>query len=594
MSVWGTIATKLKEIINKMIGRNTIEQELHVTPAISSNMMAAIDEWTAMYEGRAPWLHEPSYEDPSCVRSLGLPQFIASEKARIALLEFESEITAPMKEAKPVTPNYMAEDNIGTDGKPEPRVSTHVVVDREPDGSTERADYLNKQYQKLIDDLQTQLEYGIAKGGIVIKPYTIHHASKNVKQETNAFTDTIINDNSSEGTNANSWEIDFDYVQADEFFPLAFSSNGKKMTEAAFIQRKVDKDTVYTRLEYHKLEDTTVTVINKAYKSTTNSSNAYDLGQPIPLSTVPEWATLQEETKIENVDRLLFAYFRMPEANNIDSHSPLGVSGFDKAKHLIKDADEQYSRMLWEFEGGELAIDIDREALRFIEDPNNPNYDGHSVMGKGAQRLYRKVDLNEENTYNVFSPELRDQSIINGLNTILTKIEDACGLSRGTISNIVTQEAKTATELKIIKQRSYQTNARIQKAVRVALKDTIYVMNALCDLYNITPDGKYEVSFEFDDSIITDTDIELNKRIMLIQNGLASKLETRMWYFGETKNQALKALEIIQQENIEAVEDNIANMQLTGEAPMSKKAESPKDANGGNNFKSGDNQYSGN
>ena len=569
-----------------MLGTQTIAQELHVTPAVSNKMLTSIDEWTEMYEGRAPWLHEPTYTDPISVRSLGLPQFIASEKARIALLEFKSEITTPMKDAKPVTPNYMNEENIGTDGKPEPRVSTHVVVDRTPEGPTDRAEYLNVQYEKLKDDLQTQIEYGIAKGGLVIKPYIIQHSSKDVKQEATAFTDTV----SQIGTSSNQYEIEFDYVQANEFFPLAFNSSGK-MTEAAFIQKKVDKDTTYTRLEYHKLVDTTVTVVNKAYKSKGTNYNATDLGQRISLSEVPEWANLEEETKIEDVDRLLFAYFKMPEANTIDSHSPLGVSGFDKAKHLIKDADEQYSRMLWEFEGGELAIDIDREALRFIEDPNNPNYDGHSVMPKGQQRLYRKVDLNEENTYNVFSPELRDQSIINGLNTILTKIEDACGLSRGTISNVVTQEAKTATELKIMKQRSYQTNARIQKAIQKALKDAIYVMDIYCDLYSITSKGKYEVSFEWDDSLIVDSEIELNKRILMIQNGIESKLNTRMWYFGETKNQAIEALKVIQQENIEAVEDNIENMKLSGKTPESKKEESPKD-NSNKEFKSGDNQYS--
>ena len=586
MALWGTISTKIKEIVSKMLGTQTIMQELHVTPAVSNKMLASIDEWTEMYEGRAPWLHEPTYTDPSCVRSLGLPQFIASEKARIALLEFKSDITTPMKDAEPVTPNYMDEDNVGTDGVPQPRVSTHVVVDRKPEGPTDRAEYLNLQYEKLKDDLQTQIEYGIAKGGLVIKPYVIQHASKNVKQEASAFTDTV----SQISTSSNQYEIEFDYVQANEFFPLAFNSSGK-MTEAAFIQHKVDKDTTYTRLEYHKLEDTTVTVINKAYKMKGVNYNSADLGTPIPLSEVPEWANLAEEAKIDDVDRLLFAYFKMPEANTIDSHSPLGVSGFDKAKGLIKDADEQYSRMLWEFEGGELAIDIDREALRFIEDPNNPNYDGHSVMPKGQQRLYRKVDLNEENTYNVFSPELRDESIINGLNTILTKIEDACGLSRGTISNVVTQEAKTATELKIMKQRSYQTNARIQKAIQKALKDTIYVMDIYCDLYNITPQGKYEVSFEWDDSLIVDSEIELNKRILMIQNGIESKLNTRMWYFGETKNQAVEALKLIQQENLEAVEDNIQNMQLAGKTPDSKKEESPKD-DSDKEFKSGDNQYS--
>ena len=585
MSIWSAISNKVKEIVSRMIGKKTIEQELHVVPAISNKMIEAIDLWTDLYEGRAPWLHTPTEVNPLSVRSLGLPQFIASEKARIALLEFKSEITTPTKEAEPVTPNYMNPNNIGVDGTPEPLTSTHVVVDTEPDGPTERADYLNMQYDALKEDLQTQIEFGIAKGGLVIKPYVVKHdgiAKPNANANTNMLTGGEIPQSE--------YEICFDYVQANEFFPLSFNGSGK-MTEAAFIERKVDKEIVYTRLEYHKLEDTTVTVINKAYKSTTTSYSSTDLGQPIALSTVPEWANLEEETKIENVNRLMFAYFRMPEANTVDSHSPLGVSGFDKAIDLIRDADEQYSRMLWEFEGGELAIDIDRQALRFLEDPTDPNH-GHSVMSKGQQRLYRKVDLNEENTYNVFSPNLRDASLINGLNTILTKIEDICGLSRGSIANIVSAEAKTATELKIIKQRSYQTNARIQKAIEKALKDTIYVMNALCDLYNITPEGKYNVSFEWDDSIITDKNIELQNRILCIQNGIDSKLETRMWMHGETKQQAVQALKVVQQENIQAVEDNIANMQLMGETPDSKKQESPKDENGNNNFKSGDNQYS--
>jgi Phage portal protein, SPP1 Gp6-like. len=585
MAIWGAIATRIKEIVNKMIGKKTIEQELHVVPAISNKMMAAIDEWTDLYEGRAPWLHEPTEYDPLSVRSLGLPQFIASEKARIALLEFKSEITTSTKEAKQVTPNYLNPNNVGVDGTPEPITATHVVAEEVPKTSTDRADYLNLQYTKLKDDLQTQIEYGIAKGGLVIKPYIVKHDTKEVLQEVNALSDTITSGEAPKSE----YEICFDYIQANEFFPLSFDGSGK-MTEAAFIERKVDKDIVYTRLEYHKLEDTTVTVINKAYKSHTTAYNSTDLGQQVPLSTVPEWAALQEETKVEGVNRLMFAYFKMPEANTIDSHSPLGVSGFDKAKNLIKDADEQYSRMLWEFEGGELAIDIDRQALRFLEDPTDPNH-GHSVMSRGQQRLYRKVDLNEENTYNVFSPELRDASLINGLNTILTKIEDVCGLSRGSVSNVVTQQAKTATELKIIKQRSYQTNARIQKAIQKALKDTIYVMNAYCDLYDITKSGEYEVSFEWDDSIITDSEIELNKRILLIQNGIDSKLETRMWIHGETKAQAVAALKLVQQENIQAVEDNIANMELMGE-PSSKKKESPKEENEDSNFRSGDNQYS--
>ena len=600
MSVWSTITTKIKGIIGKMIGRQNIEEVLRVKPTISSEMIDAIELWTAMYEGRAPWLKKATPEDKSVVKSLGLPQLIASEKARTALIEFESEITTPIKDVKPITPNYMAENNIGNDGKPEPQVATHVVVEDVPKGPTDRAEFLNKEYAKLKDALRVQIEYGIAKGGLVIKPYPVEH--KSVSRYSESIETNSDSDNSQTKIESN-WEIEFDYIQANEFYPLAFDANGK-MTEAAFIQRKYDKENVYSRLEYHKLENNVVTVINKAFVSNARLLDRDEvLGKEVPLNTVPEWAMLSPETQIGGVNRLLFAYFKMPEANTIDTHSPLGVSGFDKVKGLIAEADRQYSRLLWEFEGGELAIDIDRDALRWMADPNNPD-SGQSVMSQLQDRLYRKVDLGEENTYQVFSPALRDQSLINGLNCILMRIEDVSGLSRGTLSDVIS-EAKTATELKMLKVRSYETNAHIQKAIEKALKDAIYVMNVYCDLYNITQDGEYEVSFEWDDSILADSDTELTKRMILIQNGLASKLETRMWYFGETERQAKEALMRIQQENLESVQQNINEMEMMGQTPMSKKENSPKDRDqedrdqepGNNNnfakrYRSGDNQYS--
>lgn len=570
-----------------MIGRQNIEEVLKVKPTISNEMIDAIELWTAMYENRAPWLKKATAEDKSVVKSLGLPQLIASEKARTALIEFESEITTPIKEIKPATPNYMAKDNIGTDGKPEPQVATHLVTEDVPKGPTDRADFLNNEYIKLKDALRVQIEYGIAKGGLVVKPYPVQHNTPIKYLEPNVTRDDLRVDT------VTKWEFEFDYIQANEFYPLAFDASGK-MTEAAFIQRKYDKDIIYSRLEYHKLEDNVVTVINKAYRANSRATtNGTDyLGTEIALSEVPEWAMLSSETKIAGVNRLLFAYFRMPEANTIDTHSPLGVSGFDKVKGLIAEADRQYSRLLWEFEGGELAIDIDRNALKWLEDPSNPEH-GTSVMSALQDRLYRRVDLNDDKTYEVFSPQLRDQSLINGLNCILMRIEDVSGLSRGTLSDVIS-EAKTATELRMLKVRSYETNHHIQQAIEKMLKDVIYVMNVYCDLYNITQDGEYEVSFEWDDSILSDSDTELTKRMILIQNGLASKLETRMWYFGETERQAREALIRIQQENLEAVQQNLDEMDLMGQTPQSKKEESPKDRNGNNNFRSGDNQYSNN
>lgn len=546
--MFSSIWSKLKELLRKMIGVNTIQKTLHIEPIISSKMANAIELWSLMYEDNSPWLQEPTLADPVKVTSLGLPAFIASEKARMATIEMKSEITTPTESVTEANPNYeppaVDEDgNLQISNEPE-FITKEVIL-----GDTARAEFLNTQYTKVKNKIRNQLEYGIAKGGLVIKPYIvisdIATDGENTDTENNIRQDV---------------DIEFDYIHADNFFPIAFDGSGK-ITEAAFVQVKTDKSTVYTRLEYHKLQNNMVTVTNLAFKkenrtqpSTTDFDS--DLGEQINLTEVPEWADLQPVTQIGNVDRLLFAYFKMPEANTIEAHSPLGVSGYSRAVKLIKEADLQYSRMLWEFQGGELAIDIDRDALNTVEDEEKNT---HEIPNMLQARLMRRVDLGNSETYQVFNPTYRDASLINGLNNILMRIEDVCALSRGTLSDVAA-EARTATELKILKQRSYSANAEIQKALEDALKDLVYVMDIYCTLYEVTAPGEYDISFEWDDSILVDVETELGKRITLMQNGLASKLETRMWYFGETERQAREALNNVSQENKQAMEENLSNI----------------------------------
>lgn len=536
MSFWSSVAHKLKEILKTMIGAKTVERALQVNPVISSQMETAIQLWCDMYKNQSPWLNEPTYANPTRIVSLGLAASIASEKARTALLEMASEITTPTKEVEVANPEYQ---------KPEPDEFGNVIPTAEPELITEtrpisdtaRAEYLESQYKKLKRQLRKQIEYGIAKGGLVIKPYVVISGN-----EEDEGLQTVYN-------------IEFDYIQADCFYPLAFDASGN-ITEAAFIQTKSEKDVIYRRLEYHKWEKNQVRVINKAYKSTNITNNdmlSVDLGEEIKLTDVPEWANLPESTTIKNVKKPLFAYFKMPEANTIDTFSPLGVSGFSRAVNLIKDADMQYSRLLWEYEAGEMAVNVDRDAFKFMTDPQE---NGHTVLGTMQERLYRRMDIGENELFEPYAPELRDNHYIDGLNTILMRIEDVCAISRGTLSDSA-DIARTATELKILKQRSYQANVEIQQAIEQTLKDVVYIMDVYCTLYNITPDGEYDVSFEWDDSLIVDIYEELNTRLALMGEGLVSKLENRMWYFGETERQAQEALTKVDEENLRYMEQDL-------------------------------------
>lgn len=567
MSLWD----KIKKGVNHMLGRDVVEKVLSVKPAMSASMLNQIQLWSEMYEGRAPWLKEPNVAQGEFVRvvSLGLPALIASEKARMATLEMESEITPPMKDVEKENPDYEPPSVDETTGMVNMGRESMMVTEPEPDGPTERADFMNEQYKKLKKQIRRQVEYGIAKGGLVIKPYPIIHDDGESTQPRDSEGADIESDERLSSENPlPKYEMGFDYIQADRFRPLSFDSNGN-LTEVAFMATHVDKDKIYTRLEHHILNDHTLTVHNYAFVRTDTAGlfkgmikDADDLGKPCSLKEVPQWANLEEEVSVSDVDRLLFGYFRMPEANTIDPYSPLGVSAYSRVVSLIRDADEQYSRMLWEFEGGELAIDVDRDAMKINEYQNGAH---QTVLPVKQERLFRKVDLNSEETYNVFAPPLRDDSLSHGLNLILTRIEDVVGFSRGTLSEDSDVAIKTATELKINKQRSYATNRDIQLALEEALRDTVYAMDVYCRLYKMTPPGEYQISFKWDDSIIVDTETELEKRMSMINAGITSKLETRMWYFGETENQAKAALQKVEDEKKQSMETNIQAQAQLGE-----------------------------
>lgn len=542
--MFSEIWSKIKEIVTKMIGKTDIEQALHISPIISSDMTNAIELWEDMYKGKAPWLHEPTFDNPTRIVSLGLPAFIASEKARMATLEMKSEITTPQKQERAVEKDakQMIEDEQNAEHLDSAKVDDEVKI-------SPRVKFLNDTYQeKVLRRLRHNLEYGIALGGMIIKPYVVQ-----------------LDEPDSKDSNVKA-RIEVDFVPANNFFPIAFTVNGE-ITEAAFVQTKVDKDTIYRRLEYHKLEGSRVIIRNKAYMSkntnTAMNQTGYNsnLGKEIDLKEVPEWKDFEPETIIENVDRLLFGYFKMPDTNTIDPQSPMGISGFGRAIDLIRDADTQYSNLLWEYEATQAAIDIDRDALKPYEDRNGVT---HSINLMLQERLFRRLDLGQDDTYNPFIPQIRDESIINGLNTILTRIEDVCALSRGTLSTSNNQTPSTATQLKILRQRSYSVNADIQKELEHTLKNVIYVMNVYCDLYNIVPKAEYEVSYEWDDSILVDASEELTKRVSLMTNGVYSKLELRMWYFGETEEQARYALKVIENENRKSIMQNAKLQQETG------------------------------
>lgn len=351
---------------------------------------------------------------------------------------------------------------------------------------------IDKVYQRFIKNIRTNTEYALGKGGMFFKPFY------------------------------SNGKIKISCIQADKFIPTKFDSTGE-LLGAIFIDQITRGKDVYTRLEYQELNDTTLIVKNKAYKTTVHNSNI--LGTQIMLSQVPEWTNIQEEIQINDVNRLLGGYFKIPIANPIDNTSPVGVAIFANAIDTLEEIDKQFSRTLWEYEGSELAIDVDELMLK-------RDKDGNSIYPKGKERLYRKLDIDDKtDKWNVFSPTIRDTSLFNGLNELLRQCESQCGLAFGTISKIENIE-KTATEIKSSKQDYYVTVSDIQGALQTALEDLVYSIDILMSLYGIKHKVEASITFDWDDSILVDSEKKQSQALVERNAKLIDDIE----YFMQTRD----------------------------------------------------------
>lgn len=446
--------------------RKLFKREEVASILMSSDMEDAIDLWTRMYKDCPSWKSKNT-------KTLNIAASLSSEVAKTACLEMKVKISG-----------------------------------------SERADFIDKCMRKpIFSKMRNIVEYMIAKGGVVVKPY--------------------VDDD----------KIEYDIVQANHFYPTKFDSSGNIMA-AIFDDFEISGDIRYTRLEYHELIDGKYTIKNKAFKKnvtkTSDEAQTQDIGKPCNLTEVDRWAEIEPEVLIEDVEHVFFSYGKTPWANHIDTESPLGVSIFSKAVEQIEDADKQWTRILREYREKEVVVQASSEA--FEEDK-----DGNPIIPEGDERRFEifNIDIKNDGSGSIkdfiqeWSPEIRDTSLFNGLNKILQRIEFLCGVSYGTISDPIEFE-KTATEILSSKQRMYSTVADIQDAATKLLEDIVLVTCELVDLYEFYEDGEAEVSCEWDDSIMTDSNLEYQRRWSWVQAGKMRLEAFYAWYFGCTEEEAKK------------------------------------------------------
>lgn len=414
-----------------------IKQALGVKLAITDDMMQSIEMWQKCFAGQAFWLSDS-------VISLRLEQAITREFANITL----NEMTASVSNDK-----------------------------------------LQKIFETATEDLNSELQSGLATGAMVIKPL----GGDKVQ-----------------------------YISANAFVPIEFDAR-HRLVKVIFPEFKKIGDNYYTRLEYHSLDkDKGLTITNTAYVSASEGQ----LGREIPLAAVDEWASLPNAVTYPAMLRPAFGYFRTPIKNTIDGSS-CGVSVYANDINLIRKIDTQFGRLDWEFESGERAIHVDAAAFK---------KEGTEKLNK---RLYKAVDvdLGDNELFKDFSPAIRQSDITDGLNTYLRRLEFSVGLAYGDLSDPDTV-AKTATEILSAKNRKYNTVSAIQKQLKYCLDDLVYALA----FYNSLTTSGYTFVCDFKDSILTDEQTERTQDIQDLSLGIMRPDEYRMKWYGEDEKTAKKNL----------------------------------------------------
>lgn len=405
---------------------------------------------------------------------------------------------------------------------------------------SERADYINECIKNMVKkSIRDKVEDACGAGGIILKPNGTYNSAGAI-----------------------------DYVMPGNFAVTEKNSNGD-ILGVIFIDRIVKGNDYYTRLEYQHFtkfstsEDNKETSVraysieNKAYKS----NNKDSLGRNIQLKDVPEWANIQPQLIISNVEKPLFGYFKMPYNNTIDYQSPEGVSLFSNCIEELKDLD-----IAWSMKGNEVE---DSKHMTFIDDNRIKQVDPKNRGAKVRIKLPRFVQglrqgVEETNTIHEHVATLLTADRIADINSILSMISTKAGFSQGQFVLDRKSGRITATQIESDDNETVETITDIRNALKTAIKDLIYALDKYCDVFFDMPSG-YVNALDID---VADEDIFYFKDLLstfeqdrvrayqLMKDGIYSKKKYLMEYEGFDEKEAEEMLEEAAKEN-ESDEKNL-------------------------------------
>lgn len=365
-------------------------------------------------------------------------------------------------------------------------------------GNSKRAKVLDTLIQEVWDEIQSIVTVALGTGGVAIVPF---FSNGNIYFSEVAQNRVYVN-----------------------------SVQGKKITEAVICSDYTVKDNRrYVRLSSYTVENGGVTIKNRALCE----------GSPCSPESVPEWAGIETEIVIPGMDRVPFAFLRSPQ----DKRGKEGYSGVPityGSEKIIKDVYECLRQIEREYELKKPFVGADETMFK-------PDKSGKAQLPSNG--LFKIFDGGVEGDFwQVFDPPIRDSSYMVRLNSLFELLEKSVGTSRGILTT--PEAATTATEIRRSTHDTWVLVDNTRKAIVRMMNDLVYIYDALCNYYSLSPAGAWEMSFDWDYSLLENT-AETFSQLMQAQSvGAVSSVDIRQFVKpDETAVEAEKAVREIESAN---------------------------------------------
>ena len=374
------------------------------------------------------------------------------------------------------------------------KLANYVINDSNVnlEGENKRQDLLNNVLQSLWKKAKKITAMGFGYGGLILVPYV-----KGGKIYYNLVPQNRLTIDAMDG------EV---------------IVGATVLAEKQVISQTINNPKIYLRWTNYRVENNRIAITQKITDGE---------GHNIPTPTF--WKNIPDKIVISGVDRVLFGYLKSP-INNRKAYDKYGVPITYGCEKTIAEIKETMKELFREYKLKEAFVGAD-----------STMFDGKDALP--ANGLFRKVDSGEDDFWEVFDPAFRPYT--DRLEELYRRLEHEIGTSAGILSQVQTQNA-TATEIKRAMYDTFTIVDDMRTNIEKALKDFLYSANVLANAYNLSPQGKYEVSFDWDYSLLEDSAETFGQLITGLSKGIISEVEVRQWMKpSESLEEAQKAIDEI-------------------------------------------------